>query len=171
VMAIRALDFDDFDGFDERFALYFEETDFLRRVAERRRAIVYVPAARCRHIYNQSAGQDSGDAARRYLESEQRYLAKWNGPFVARFLKSMERPVTLPEPPDAAAMELPRDGLVVEASPMRSFATAAGYVALPAERRVEVPAEVRSAFRGSALYLRVVDPSSGEVLATARALK
>jgi GT2 family glycosyltransferase len=102
VMAIRALDFDDFDGFDERFALYFEETDFLRRIAERRRVIVYVPEARCRHVYNQSAGQDSGDAARRYLESEQRDLAKWNGPFVARFLKSLERPVTLPEPPDAA---------------------------------------------------------------------
>jgi GT2 family glycosyltransferase len=168
VMAIRAADF---DRFDERFALYFEETDFLRRIADRRRSIVYVPAARCRHIYNQSAGQDSGDAARRYLESEQRYLEKWNGPFVARLLKSMERPVTLPEPPAAAAMELPRDGLIVEASPMPSFATAAGFVALPGERRVEVPAEVWSAFRGSALYLRAVDPASGGVLATVRALK
>ncbi|HEY2090850.1 MAG TPA: glycosyltransferase [Thermoanaerobaculia bacterium] len=168
VMAIRAADSDEFD---ERFALYFEETDFLRRVAERRRAIVYVPAARCRHIYNQSAGQDSDEAGRRYLESEQRYLAKWNGPFVARLLKSMERPVTLPEPPPSAPMELSRDGLIVEASPMRSFATAAGYLASPGERRVEVPAEVWSAFRGSALYLRVVDPASGEVLTTARALK
>jgi GT2 family glycosyltransferase len=155
VMAIRA---DDFEPFDERFALYFEETDFLRRLAERRRAIVYVPSARCRHLYNQSAGQVSAEAAARYLESEMKYLAKWNGPFVARLLKSIEKPMDRPEPALAAAIDLPRDGLIVEASPMASFATAAGYIPLQGERHVEVPQEVRSSFRGSALYLRAVDP-------------
>jgi GT2 family glycosyltransferase len=168
VMAIRARDFDDFD---ERFALYFEETDFLRRLAERRRRIVYVPSARCRHLYNQSAGQVAAEAAARYLESEMRYLAKWNGPFVARLFKSLERPVTPPEPPSAAAVELARDGLVVEASPLLSFATAAGYIPSREERRVELPEEVRTSFQGSTLYLRVVDPSSGEVLQSVRALK
>jgi len=168
VMAIRAADF---DGFDERFALYFEETDFLRRLAERRRAIVYVPSARVRHVYNQSAGQVSQEAAARYLESEMKYLAKWNGPFVARLLKSLEKAVAPPEPPAATFIDLPRDGLIVEASPIASFATAAGYIASQGERRVEVPAEVRSAFRGGALYLRAVDPGSGEVLASVRALK
>jgi GT2 family glycosyltransferase len=168
VMAIRAADF---DTFDERFALYFEETDFLRRIAQRRRSIVYVPQARCRHIYNQSAGQESGEAGRRFLESEERYLAKWNGPFVARLLKSMERPVTRPEPPPATAIDLPRDGLIVEASPLASFGMAAGYVASAGERRVELPADVWRAFRGAAIYLRAVDPVSGEVLASARALK
>ena len=168
VMAIRARDFDDFD---ERFALYFEETDFLRRLAERRRRIVYVPAARCRHLYNQSAGQVAAEAAARYLESETRYLAKWNDPFVARLLKSIERPVTPPEPPAAAAVELPRDGLIVEVSPMSSFVTAAGYIPHHGERRVELPEDVRASFHGSTLYLRVVDPSSGEVLQSVRALK
>ncbi|HEX7138145.1 MAG TPA: glycosyltransferase, partial [Vicinamibacterales bacterium] len=166
VMAIRAADFDEFD---ERFALYFEETDFLRRLAERRLAIVYVPSARCRHVYNQSAGQVFSEAAARYLESEVRYLAKWNGPFVARLLKSLERPIAPAEPPAAEAMALPRDGLIVEASPMPSFATAAGYIPLQGERSVRVPEDVRSSFRGSALYLRVVDPASGEVLSVARA--
>jgi hypothetical protein len=168
VMAIRAADF---EAFDERFALYFEETDFLRRIAERRRAVVYVPSARCRHVYNQSAGQVWSEAAARYLESESKYLAKWNGPFVARLLKSLERPVERPQPTRAAAIELPRDGLIVEASPMASFATAAGYVASQGERRVAVPEDVESSFRGSALYLRAVGPASGEVLATVRALK
>jgi N-acetylglucosaminyl-diphospho-decaprenol L-rhamnosyltransferase len=169
VMAIRAADF---DGFDERFALYFEETDFLRRIAHRRRSIVYVPEARCRHMSNPSAGQDSAEAGRSYLESEQRYLAKWNGPFVARLLKSMERPVTRPQPAAAAAaLDLPRDGLIVEASPLPSFTMAAGYVASQGERRVEMPPDVWSAFRGNALYLRAVDPASGEVVASARALK
>lgn len=155
VMAIRAADF---DAFDERFALYFEETDFLRRLAERGRAIVYVPSARCRHVYNQSAGQVSAEAAARYLDSEVKYLAKWNGPFVARLLKSLERPIERPEASAALAIHLSRDGLIVEASPMPSFTTAAGYMPTPGERRVEVPEEVRSSFRGSALYLRAVDP-------------
>jgi GT2 family glycosyltransferase len=168
VMAIRARDFDDFD---ERFALYFEETDFVRRLADGYRRTVYVPAARCRHLYNQSAGQVAAEAGARYLESETRYLAKWNGPFVARLVKSLERPLTLPEPPAAAAVELPKDGLLVEASPLPSFATAAGYVPSQEERRVELPEEVRTSFRGSTLYLRVVDPTSGEVLQSVRALK
>lgn len=168
VMAIRAADF---EPFDERFALYFEETDFLRRLDERRRAIAYVPTARCRHVYNQSAGQVSSEAAARYLDSEVKYLAKWNGPFVARLLKSLERPLGGPEPPAAAAIDLPRDGLIVEASPLSSFSTAAGYIPSQGERRVEVPEDVRNAFRGSALYLRTVDPHSGEVLACVRALK
>jgi GT2 family glycosyltransferase len=164
VMAIRAADF---DRFDERFALYFEETDFLRRLAERHLAIAYVPSARCRHVYNQSAGQVWPEAAARYLESETKYLAKWNGPFVARLLKSLERPLDRPQPLPAEAIALPRDGLIVEASPTASFATAAGYIASHGERRVAVPDDIRNSFRGSALYLRAVDPTSGEVLATA----
>jgi N-acetylglucosaminyl-diphospho-decaprenol L-rhamnosyltransferase len=45
VMAIRAADFDDLGGFDERFRLYFEETDFLRRSIAHHRRVAYVPAA------------------------------------------------------------------------------------------------------------------------------
>jgi len=173
VMAIRARDFDDAGGFDERFALYFEETDFVRRLAARRRGIVYVPSSRCRHAYNQSAGQVADEAAERYAESEQRYFAKWNGPFLARLLKSLEKPLVTPAAPASSspAMDVPRDGLLVEASPLPAFSTAAGYVPAPGERRVTLPAEVWESFRGRELHLRVVDPRSGEVLASVRALK
>lgn len=173
VMAIRARDFDDAGGFDERFALYFEETDFVRRVAEHRRGVVYVPAARCRHAYNQSAGQVSAEAAQRYIESERRYLAKWNGPFVAHLLKRIERPVSVPEVAASRepAIDVPRDGLLVEASPLASFATAAGYIPSAGERRVTLPPDVWESFRGGEVHLRAVDPSSGEVLARTRAVK
>jgi N-acetylglucosaminyl-diphospho-decaprenol L-rhamnosyltransferase len=173
VMAIRARDFDDLGGFDERFALYFEETDFVRRLAERRRAIVYVPAARCRHAYNQSAGQVASEAAERYVESERRYLAKWNGPFVARLLKRIERPVRVAEVAASKepAIDVPRDGLLVEASPLASFATAAGYIPITGERRVALPPDVWESFRGVEVHLRAVDPSSGEVVARTRAVK
>lgn len=169
VLAIRTKDFDEIGGFDERFALYFEETDFLRRLAQRRRPIVYVPAAKCRHLYNQSAGQVAGEAAARYAESERRYLEKWNGPFVARTLKRLERAVAADDVA-AGVLALPRTGgIVVEASPLASFDTAAGH--FPTERTIELPPEVRGSFRGSALYLRAVDRASGEVLATVRAVK
>lgn len=148
VMAVRARDFDDLGGFDERFPLYFEETDFLRRLAERRRRILYVPEARCRHIYNQSAAQTGQAAAARYAESEWKYLEKWNGPWLARTLKRMERPLA----PIGAAGTPPADArnVVTEASPLPSFETAAGYFGVA----TDVPPEVRTSFGNAPLYLR-----------------
>ncbi|MFZ2492335.1 MAG: glycosyltransferase family 2 protein [Thermoanaerobaculia bacterium] len=164
VMAVRADDLDELGGFDERFRLYFEETDFLRRAAERRRKILYVPAARCRHLYSQSASLDEARSARLYAESEMKYLEKWNGPFVAGLLKRIERPVSgagATELRPGDSIDLPEGDLVVEVSPLSSFGTAAGH--FPAGRRVTVPEEVLSAFKGAVLYLRVVR-RSGEVL-------
>jgi N-acetylglucosaminyl-diphospho-decaprenol L-rhamnosyltransferase len=164
VMAIRAADFDRAEGFDERFPLYFEESDFLRRIAALRRRIVHVPAARCRHLFNQSAAQVASEAAARYAQSELRYLEKWNGPFVARTLKRMERPAP---PVDAEPMRLPlrieRGDVVIEASPLPTFATAAGH--FPTGREIDIPADVLSARTGD-LYLRVVVRDTGVVLGT-----
>ena len=162
VMAVRARDFDDLDGFDERFALYFEETDFLRRVAERRKRIAYVPAARCRHIYNQSASQ-TPEAAQRYAESEWKYLEKWNGPWLARSLKSLERRARLqPAPPGGGGLKPALHSVITEASPLATFDTAAGHLALAHD----IPAEVRASLNGSELYLRHISRETAEVLAT-----
>jgi N-acetylglucosaminyl-diphospho-decaprenol L-rhamnosyltransferase len=164
VMAIRAADFDDVDGFDERFALYFEESDFLRRIAEIRKRIVYVPAARCHHLFNQSASQIASEAAARYAQSELRYLEKWNGPFLARLLKKLERPLPSFE---AQPLELPlridREDVVIEVSPLANFATAAGH--FPRSREIDVPREILASMRGE-LYLRVVVRETGDVLGT-----
>jgi len=162
VMAIRTKDFDDAGGFDERFRLYFEETDFLRRIAEQRKRIVYVPSARCRHLYNQSASQVGGEAVARFAESELRYLEKWNGPLLARTLKRIEREL----PAHAATtidgpIIIDRDDLVVEASPLASFTTAAGCFATRGE--VDLPP---NAWTSPVLYLRTVVRETGEVLAT-----
>lgn len=165
VMAIRAADFDALGGFDERFALYFEETDFLRRVAAARKRAVYVPSARCRHLYNQSASQVAAEASTAYASSESRYLEKWNGPFAARALKALERPTA------TAAHFEEVDGpigiarfreVVVEASPLATFATAAGT--FPDADAVDLPPEVWSSYRGSELYFRVVERATGKVL-------
>lgn len=168
VMAVRARAFDEIGGFDERFALYFEETDFLRRIAARRLGIVYVPDARCRHLYNQSAGQNATLAGARYAESELKYLEKWNGPFLARLMKRLERTVTEPNLPyrDLAAAPLRvEEGMVVEASPLVSFDTAAGLTAPEPDEAVTVPPEVLESLRDGPLYLRVVTRQSGVVRA------
>ena len=165
VMAIRIAAFDRVSGFDERFPLYFEETDFLRRIARDDQRVVYVPQARCRHMYNQSAGSDSHNASRAYAESEMLYLSKWYGRSLARLLKRSERPRHAREPRQLAGpIPIPATNTLVEASPLLSFETAAGYFATtPA---VDLPAEVWSSYLAPVLYLRTIDPGTRDVIAT-----
>lgn len=164
VMAIRAADFDRVEGFDERFQLYFEESDFLRRIAAIRRRIVYVPEAWCRHLFNQSAAQVASEAAAHYAQSELHYLEKWNGPFVARTLKRWERPLpSLDAQPLRLPLHLDRDDVVIEASPLPTFATAAGH--FPIIDDIEVPREILASLNGD-LYLRTVVLDTAQVLGT-----
>ncbi|HEX9458225.1 MAG TPA: glycosyltransferase [Thermoanaerobaculia bacterium] len=159
VMAVRAAALDAAGGFDERFALYFEENDFLRRV---RGDVVYVPAACCRHLYNQSA-VGSDEAAALYAQSEERYLRKWGGHFAKRF--EQHRPHSPSQPANSligeSALHFDRDSVVIEASPLASFETAAGHFG---NDLVDVPDDIWSVYRGEILYLRAVDRRSGRVL-------
>lgn len=156
VMAIRRAAFDRIGGFDERFHLYFEEIDFQRRLGK---GIVYVPAAQCRHIYNQSAAE-SPDAAAEYARSERQYLARWS-----RFAQAAKRmqwhagpPAGADRPGAGPALDIDRDDVLIEASPLASFETAAGHFATA--RRVRIPDEVLDSYRGETLYLRVIDRRS-----------
>ena len=164
VMAIDSAAFDRVGGFDERFALYFEENDFLRRVAAAGGRVAYVPAAHCRHVYNQSAAVDRDRSAATYAASEEAYFLKWYGRVAVGTLRMIERAQPDPRYPVCGpTWELPRPGLVVEASPLASFATAAGH--FPKTAAVSVPAEVWESYRAEALYLRAVEPESGRVVA------
>jgi hypothetical protein len=95
-----------------------------------------------------------------------RYLEKWNGPFVARVLKRLERPLpaaggTLGAQRIDGPVLVDRDDVIVEASPLPSFDTAAGRVA---ERgAIDVPP---NAWTAPAIYLRSVVRRTGEILAT-----
>jgi N-acetylglucosaminyl-diphospho-decaprenol L-rhamnosyltransferase len=160
VMAIRAKTFDDAGGLDERFPLYFEENDFLRRV---RGDVVYVPSARVRHLYNQSAGE-SPEAATFYALSEIAYLRKWGG-LLWKHLDGGQ--ALLPVPPEDRQECLSSMELLVEASPLPDFETAAGH--FTNTWPIALPAEVRATFRGGELYLRAVDRSTARVLAKIRA--
>jgi hypothetical protein len=148
VMAIRASAFDAAGGFDERFPLYFEENDFLRRV---KGDIVYVPSARCRHLYNQSAA-GSAEAASLYARSELIYLRKWGGAFAKRFEGTLQ---------PASAGGGDSDDIVIEASPLASFETAAGHFGSDV---ADVSDDIRNTYRGDVLYLRAVERRTGRVL-------
>jgi GT2 family glycosyltransferase len=148
VMAIRASAFDAAGGFDERFPLYFEENDFLRRV---KGEVVYVPSARCRHLYNQSAA-GSAEAASLYARSELLYLRKWGGAFAKKFEGTLV--VAAPEGGDS-------DDIVIEASPLASFETAAGHFGADVS---DISDDIWSTYRGDVLYLRTVERRTGRVL-------
>ena len=167
VMAIRAKAFDEAGGFDERYRLYFEENDFLRRV---RGEIAYVPAARCRHLYNQSAA-GLAEATTAYAASEREYLRKWGGTWAKGFeraqslavgrwplAESSQQPTANGQQPTANGQQ---PTLTTEASPLPNFETAAGCLA--GER--DVSDDVWSAYRGDVLYMRTVAPD-GRVLRT-----
>jgi GT2 family glycosyltransferase len=148
VMAVRASAFDAAGGFDERFPLYFEENDFLRRV---KGDVAYVPSARCRHLYNQSAA-GSADAASLYARSELLYLRKWGGAFAKRFEGTLA--VVPPEGGES-------DDIVIEASPLASFETAAGHFGSDV---ADISDDIWSMYRGDVLYLRTVERRTGRVL-------
>jgi GT2 family glycosyltransferase len=163
VMAIRADAFDRAGGFDERFFLYFEETDFLRRVP----AVWYVPSAHCRHIYNQSAA-GTPEAAGYYAQSERRYLEKWSGALATKVIKRLEtsRPESLrPRASGGEGARRADEGeMILEASPVPTFDAAAGLLT-PGDS-TDVPPEVWASYRQEVLYLRVVERATGAVLAT-----
>lgn len=65
--------------FDERFPLYYEDTDLSMRIRKAGLQIVQVQAAQIVHLYNQSGQTDSGLAMERYWISRRLYYQKWYG--------------------------------------------------------------------------------------------
>lgn len=167
VMAIDRRRFETVGGFDARFALYFEEIDLVRRLRARGGAVWYVPEARCRHIYNQSAAVDPGSGAK-FLRSEAIYLRRW-APFalplvaIARNAGRLEDAGAIDVAHDAPiALPSPDREWLVEATPLASFESAVGCLASGPE--LAFPGEVWSDFRSPTLHVRMVDPVTLEVV-------
>jgi len=83
-MMIRRQVIEQIGGMDESYFLYFEETDYCRKVKAAGFSIWYVPASRIMHIVGQSTGVRTADAVRPRLpdywfESRKRYFAKNHG--------------------------------------------------------------------------------------------
>lgn len=71
--------------FDERFFLYFEDTDLCRRFWEKKWQVIYYPPARLIHNHNRASAHRPwyasffNSASRQHILSWLRYLAKWSG--------------------------------------------------------------------------------------------
>lgn len=72
-------------GFDERFRLYYEDSDWCRRLRQHGYRLYYVPTADVAHLYNQSARQDSAAAQARFAESAVQYFHKHYGEWSWKF--------------------------------------------------------------------------------------
>lgn len=72
---------------DERFFLYFEETDWCLRAHSKGWTVLYEPAAEVLHIGGASVARSSKDGSRRandhFLRSRRRYFQKHHGALVA----------------------------------------------------------------------------------------
>ena len=83
-MMLRRKVVEDIGGMDETYFLYFEETDFCRKIKSAGWTIWYVPESRVMHIAGQSTGVTGDhDVTKRlpgyWFESRRRYFAKNHG--------------------------------------------------------------------------------------------
>ncbi|MEM7203373.1 MAG: glycosyltransferase family 2 protein [Planctomycetota bacterium] len=76
--------------FDERFPLYYEDTDISVRIRRAGRRVVHLPSARLVHLYNRSGETAHGEAMARYWVSRRAYYRKWYGP-VGGWLQDLSR--------------------------------------------------------------------------------
>ncbi|MFN2238181.1 MAG: glycosyltransferase [Thermoanaerobaculia bacterium] len=170
VLCLRADAFHAVGGFDPGYRLYFEEIDLLERLRRRGGRIRYVPAAVCRHLYNQSAGRSGSEAGALYARSERRYYERHFGSRVGKLLLDWRGPLRLGVPEQSGSFDAtvaPGEGeWIVEASPLADFSSAAGR--FTGSEELGVPLEIRDTLRSSELYVRVVERSSGRPIRSLR---
>ena len=70
---------EDVGFFDERFPLYFEDTDLARRVRASGRRLVRTGDARVVHLYDRSSRTNRTEAMRRHDVSRRQYFETWHG--------------------------------------------------------------------------------------------
>lgn len=74
-------------GFDDQFFMYYEETDWQRRIKAAGWTVLYDPAALIIHHEAQASGQVGGKRDEVFNHSRLRYTAKWHGHPAANLLR------------------------------------------------------------------------------------
>jgi GT2 family glycosyltransferase len=101
-------------GFDERFRLYYEDTDWCRRVRRHGYSLYYVPAAEVAHFYNQSARQESAMAQRKFADSAVHYFQKHYGVRRWQFVSAVTTAIRARPRPQPAVSEYQSLGPLTE---------------------------------------------------------
>jgi GT2 family glycosyltransferase len=164
VMAFRAADLRRF-RFDERYPLYFEEVDLMRRLGAAGRDIVYAPQSRVHHLWAHSSSQNP-DSASLFDLSRRRYQQRWFGRLgdaVLQATSSRSEARCVAEELTEPYLELSENGeFLVELADDRDFVMAAGR--FTSGGRVDIPLETLRRSPLDRFCCRVVDLTNLETL-------
>ncbi|NHM29988.1 glycosyltransferase family 2 protein [Neobacillus terrae] len=75
-MLLRGEDFKEVNGFDERYFMYFEDTDLCLEFNKRRKKVVYTPYAKVVHYYERGAHKNS-KLFKIFVQSLYKFFDKW----------------------------------------------------------------------------------------------
>jgi hypothetical protein len=169
LLAIRSSAWQIFGGFDEGYQLYFEETDWLRRLALAGGRSAYVPAAHAHHAFARSTAREPRAAAW-FAASELRFAqSAWGQNFVDRLARLDRGTGWSPTPAVATTLRLAGRGpRWVEVAPsLLGFPAAAERVDQPSGSVWTLPGGVAGSLpAGTTLQAREV-AADGTELATA----
>ena len=79
-LLVRKRAFDEVQGFDPGYFMYWEDADLCRRLRTRGGMIRYAPNVTVRHVVGQSSRRAPALALRAFHASAYRYYARWNAP-------------------------------------------------------------------------------------------
>ena len=82
--------FESISRFDERYPLYYEDTDLSLTIRRAGRTIVQAPDAHLVHFVNRSGMSDLETMWRRHDVSRRLYFRKWYGPLGAAFVRAVD---------------------------------------------------------------------------------
>ncbi|MBF0537602.1 MAG: glycosyltransferase family 2 protein [Nitrospirae bacterium] len=166
--------------FDEGYPLYFEDSDWCRRLKQRGLNLYMVPDAQICHFYNQSARTDSGGASDKFAASAERYMARHHSPlsrlaatYISRAtsrLKADSHPPDLIDlgvigrRPSFSSGKAVSGRLLFQLSVNTVFLPSA--IALVDKPKFQLPQEVWSYLSAGVYYARIVQPHPYKTLDT-----
>lgn len=170
MMLVSAEEFRRIGGFDEGFALYFEETDFLQRLRRAGLSAVFEPRAGAIHLYAQSTPRD-GRSGELYAASQQRFREVTYGRLGAALLRALSQGARPPAQPIATPLEpggswkIASAARWLEISPSPQLFPAAAR-RLPADLAIlepVLPPELVTRMAPGTYWLRTLDEDGGEL--------
>lgn len=152
--------------FDDGFPLYFEETDWLRRLPRLGLSARYVPAAAAVHHYNQSAAREP-KASEWFVTSaarfERRHYGAWFVEMKGRLRHHGNARLAMPALLGPGLPTVPARGARwIEVSPLRRGYPAAGAIVDPASETWALPDDVWRRLAPGTYYLTAVDDRGHE---------